>query len=573
MAQVGLYIDREGTSLSPALCNQIAEMVQAIPDIAFSLVEENLLVPEALGRMADQLKNRGVDRALLIGGSPKRYEASFNKFGYPTPLNPYLITVINTKSLLGREVKEEEALERIRRAVKRGLFLQSVSHPIQRESLPVKPEVLVIGGGASGLTVALALVRSGLNVHLIEKKDRLGGKASNLRFSYYQSGKAGPWLEGLIAEVSHHPRITLHLESELKRVEGHFGRFQVKIQGKDKTDQTLPCSAIVVATGYHLQSNRTGIFAHRSFVSPDEMERLLAESEPPTFYWNGKKAESATFVLDQTNTDLKLDAIHMMKQALLLQETFQCQTTILCKEVKVSADGMERLYRRARQQGALFVKYSDPPKFSIVNGRIRVDVKDTSSIRREEEPSLSILSDLVVMSQPILPNEETELLSKRLGLSLGDRGFLMEDNPQLLRVRSNRRGIVVVGGCRFPQELSETLIEAEAAAQEVIKLLAAGRYEYDLAVAEVDPKKCAVCYTCPRLCPHSAITVEKYAERNVYLTPGLGEGLKWGAAKVDPVACYGCGICVGECPAKAITLRHVTEEQIYTQMGFVEGVR
>jgi len=143
----------------------------------------------------------------------------------------------------------------------------------------------------------------------------------------------------------------------------------------------------------------------------------------------------------------------------------------------------------------------------------------------------------------------------------------MEDNPQSLRVRSNRRGVFVAGACRFPQEVSEALIEARAAAEEVITLLSPGAYTYDLSVAEVDPKKCAVCYTCPRLCPHAAITVEKYAERNIYSIYGTEAGTQWGAAKVDPAACYGCGICVAECPAKAITLHHVTDEQIYAQMG------
>jgi heterodisulfide reductase subunit A-like polyferredoxin len=146
----------------------------------------------------------------------------------------------------------------------------------------------------------------------------------------------------------------------------------------------------------------------------------------------------------------------------------------------------------------------------------------------------------------------------------------MEDNPQLLRVRSNRRGIFVAGACRFPQEVSESLTEGRALAQEVTALLSKGTYAYDLAVAEVDPKKCAVCYTCPRLCPHSAITVEKYGDKNVYVTPGTGEETKWGAAKVDPASCYGCGICVAECPAKAITLHHLTDAQIYAQMGLIE---
>jgi heterodisulfide reductase subunit A-like polyferredoxin len=174
----------------------------------------------------------------------------------------------------------------------------------------------------------------------------------------------------------------------------------------------------------------------------------------------------------------------------------------------------------------------------------------------------------LVTSEAFVPSSENENLSRLLKIHLGSRGFLMEDNPQLLRVRSNRRGIFVAGGCRFPQEVSESLTEARAVAEEVTALLLKGDYTYDLAVAEVDPKKCAVCYTCPRLCPHSAITVEQYAERNVYTIPG--KETKWGAAKVDPAACYGCGICVAECPAKAITLRHLTDEQIYAQMNLLE---
>jgi len=102
-------------------------------------------------------------------------------------------------------------------------------------------------------------------------------------------------------------------------------------------------------------------------------------------------------------------------------------------------------------------------------------------------------------------------------------------------------------------------------------LLSKGAYTYDLAVAEVDPKKCAVCYTCPRLCPHSAITVGNIWRKKRLCHPRSGGDTKWGAAKVDPACCYGCGICVAECPAKAITLHHLTDAQIYAADG-VDGI-
>lgn len=446
----------------------------------------------------------------------------------------------------------------------------SPSEPIETQSLPLKPEVLIIGGGVVGISIAQELTRAGMQVILLEKSDHLGGKVLELRKFYNRSEKVKSWIDDQVSEIKKNPRITLLTQTELKRLDGHLGRFQAKARRIDGTETVLSPSAIVVATGYETQRERKGIYGHKRVIDLPQMEKLLSEATDSLLHWDGKKVEMVTFILDGVNADIKVDSIHAIKQSLLLQETFHCQATILCKDVKVAADGMERLYRKAREKGVLFFKYEEPPRLSIVDSHIQVDVKDTAALQKKDQWPISILSDLIVLSDPFIPASETGRLSEMLKLHLGSRGFLMEDNPQLLRIRSNRKGIFVAGGCRFPQEVSESLFEAKAAAQEVIALLSKGTYTYDLSVAEVDPKKCALCYTCPRLCPHSAITVEKYAERNIYAAPETGGETKWGAAKVDPAACFGCGICVAECPAKAITLHHLTDEQIYAQMGLIE---
>jgi heterodisulfide reductase subunit A-like polyferredoxin len=401
----------------------------------------------------------------------------------------------------------------------------------------------------------------------LEKGKGLGGKASDLRRFYNHPEDVQQWIDEKVSGIHKTSDITVITQAELRRLDGHLGRFQAKIRGLDGTEALLSASAVVVATGYATRREIQGLFVHKRVITLTEMEELLPGTTSSNLLWDGGKVETITFLLDGVNEDIKVDSINAIKQSLILQEGFGCQVAILCKDVKVAADGMERLYRKAREKGVLFFKYEESPRLSMVNGKIQVDVKDTAAIQRSDQWTVSILSDLVIISEAFIPAPETERLAAILKLHLGDRGYFVEDNPQLLRVRSNRRGIFVAGACRFPQEVSETLIEARAAAQEVMALLSKGTYPYDLAVAEVDPQKCAVCYTCPRLCPHSAITVEKYAEGNVYETSPIKQGLKWGAAKVDPVACYGCGICVAECPAKAITLHHLTDDQVYGQMG------
>ncbi len=446
--------------------------------------------------------------------------------------------------------------------------MTSASKPIETQSILLKPEALVLGGGIVGISIARFLAQAGIHVTLLEKDDHLGGKALELRTFYDGSGEVRKWIDEKISEIRNSPTITLLTGAELKRVDGHLGRFEVKIRNHDGAESILSPSVIVVATGYATPRERMkGLGDHGRIIGLAEMERLLSGTAELLLDGGGKKIEMVTFLLDQVNEDVKIDSINAIKQSLLLQEKFGCQAIVLCKDVKVSADGMERLYRKAREKGVLFFKYEEPPQIIPEEDRIRIDLKDTAAIQKEERWPVSIPSDLLVVGEAFAPDPGAEYLSRLLRIHLGNRGFLMEDNPQLLRVRSNRRGIFVAGGCRFPQEVSESLIEAGAVAQEAIDLLSKGVYTYELAVAEVDPQKCAVCYTCPRLCPHSAITVEKYAERNIYAPPGKGGETSWSAARVDPVACYGCGICVAECPAKAITLRHLGDEQIYAQMG------
>ena len=571
MPRIGIFIDTLQGSIPASFQEKISDYVKKLPEIAFCLEEENLASSEALSRMGKRLEAGGLDGIVIIGGSPKLYETSFQKLRHPLPLNPYLFAVANIREqALWLMLEEEAALERAKTIISKTIRAVSHSKPIETQSLPLKPDVLILGGGITGISIAQELAKAGIHVFLVEKGTHLGGKALELHRFYNRPLEVRKWMDEKISVVKNNPQITLLTQTELKRLEGHLGRFQAKIQGPDRTETVLAVSAIVAATGYASQRETKGIYRHKRVIVFPEMEKLLSETKGPSLLWDGKKIEMVTYLLDGVNEDIKVDSINAVKQALILQEAFQCQVAILCKDVKVAADGMERLYRKAREKGVLFFKYEEPPKLSIVNGQIQVDVKDTAAIQKREQWPVSILSDLIVASEAFTPTPETERLSNILKIHLGSRGFLMEDNPQLLRVRSNRRGIFVAGACRFPQELSESLIEARAVAQEVIALLSKGAYTYDLAVAEVDPKKCAVCYTCPRLCPHSAITVEKYAERNIYAPPGTGGETKWGAAKVDPAACYGCGICVAECPAKAIVLHHETDEQIYAQMGFME---
>ncbi len=417
------------------------------------------------------------------------------------------------------------------------------------------------------MQTALALADVGIGVTLLTRAKDIGGKAIQLTHFYDRPDEASSWLMKQVERVKNHPKITMKRSVELEGLEGRLGDYRIKTEDPSGRKEVTKGSAVVLAMGNDVVPNTEGIFGHQRFISPSQMEATLKDAGKSLVDEKGKPIQTVIFVLDLVNETIKIDSANAVKNAMLLKENRNCDVYVLCHDVKVSLDGMERRYREAREMGVTFIKYDEPPRFSLVNGQINVEVKEVSTQLRGDEYSLSILSDLVVVSERFVPSRDNQMLANVLGIPLSPEGYLMDDNPQFTNVRTNRRGVFIAGGCRYPQTLDQALVEAAAAASAVTELLSDGVYVYDLAVAEIDAAKCAACLTCPRICPHSAIVVEKYAEKNIYVTHGYEKDFEWKAARVLPMQCYGCGICVSACPTKAITLKHLTDDEISIQLA------
>ena len=60
---------------------------------------------------------------------------------------------------------------------------RGVSLRCKGTSFAVNQSGLVIGGGVSGMTAALALADQGFKVHLVERSERLGGNLLDLNYT------------------------------------------------------------------------------------------------------------------------------------------------------------------------------------------------------------------------------------------------------------------------------------------------------------------------------------------------------------------------------------------------------
>ena len=177
MPRVGIFIDALQGSIPVSLREKISGYVKKLPEIAFCLEEENLASSDALNRIGKRLEAGGFEGVVIVGGSPKLYETSFQKLRHPLPFNPYLFAVANIREqALWMMSDEEAALERAKTIISKTIRAVSNSKPIEAQSLPLKPEVLILGGGITGISIAQELAKSGIHVFLLEKGNHLGGK-------------------------------------------------------------------------------------------------------------------------------------------------------------------------------------------------------------------------------------------------------------------------------------------------------------------------------------------------------------------------------------------------------------
>lgn len=102
--------------------------------------------------------------------------------------------------------------------------------PVTSKKLPV----VVIGGGISGLTVAVEAAEAGAEVLLVEKEPLLGGKVVRLHQSFPKLHSPESGLEMHIRRIRANERITLLTGAEALGLSGHKGDFTVDLLVKPR---------------------------------------------------------------------------------------------------------------------------------------------------------------------------------------------------------------------------------------------------------------------------------------------------------------------------------------------------
>ena len=429
-----------------------------------------------------------------------------------------------------------KAFEQLRMAVTRASMIKAFPIEFSR----VIPAVLVVGGGVVGLTSALYLAKLGFTVHLVEKAASLGGKVSLIRFGL--KGENIPeHLEELVSEITTHPNIKLHLNSEVKSNSGFVGNFASVLSG----GETINHAVTIIATGGQEYISDEYLCNKDSRVYTQlQLEEAIYNNDPAVR--NARNIVMIQCVGSRDNNRRtfcsKICCTKSLKLALQLKEQDPSKNIfILYRDIRTYGT-FEKYYSEARRKGVIFIRYNLENKPILENseeqGREFLKITVDDHILGQK---IEIDADLISLATGVAASTENPKIARIFNLPLEENGFFKEAHMKLRPIDFITNGIFVCGLAHAPKSIEESIIQAKAAVGRACTILYNDILKSNGSVA-VNNGKCAACLTCVRTCPYG---IPKIINNKVF---------------IDPVQCKGCGICTVECPFNALELQNMSND-------------
>ncbi|MEW5924772.1 MAG: FAD-dependent oxidoreductase, partial [Candidatus Zixiibacteriota bacterium] len=229
-------------------------------------------------------------------------------------------------------------------------------------------DIMVVGGGMTGMTAALAAADAGYKVFLIEKAPKLGGWATKFRKVFpkhppYQDLE-DTGVAGLIEKVNGHQNITVHTATTIKKTKGQPGKFEVTLTGNGQETNFL-IGSIIQATGWvPYEPRKLGKWGYG--VSPDVVTNIqveeMANNGGIKRLSDGKPIDSIAFLQCAGSRDQEhlpyCSAVCCrvsLKQAMYVREQYpDAKIYIIYKDVR-SPQQYEMFYAHAQKDDGLFL--------------------------------------------------------------------------------------------------------------------------------------------------------------------------------------------------------------------------
>jgi heterodisulfide reductase subunit A2 len=556
--RIGVFVCDCGYNIGGLIdVDEIARYAGGLPGVAVSTVVGHGCSKESLENIQAAIKENSLNRVVMGACSPRTHENLFQDTIRKAGLNKYLLEMANLRdqdTWVHSELPEK-AGDKARDLIRMAVSSAALSRPLSEHTLPMNKDILVVGGGVTGMNAALSLAGKGYKVHLVERSGALGGVAGGIRKTL-GGEDVQAYMSNLAERVKAHANIQVILNAVIVDHSGMPGMFRTGIQfGPRLAYRQITHGAAILATGAPPRRPKAYLLdEHRAVLTQLDLDGLIEDRPGDVGAWRNVVMIQCVGSRCEDNPNCsRVCCQSAVKNALrILDVNPGARVFVLHREMRTYGF-QEDAYRRARERGVIFVHYETDDEPLVESAGDRVSVLFTDPVLGRK---IRVEADCLALSTGFMADDEaTEDLAAIFHLNRTTDGYFLEDHIKLRPVDLSAPGFFVAGTAHSPKSISESIAQAQAAAGRAQTLLARDVINLGASVARVQGEKCAACLICVRICPFDVpfINADGYSE-------------------IDPAKCHGCGLCAAECPAGAIQLMQYEDDQILAKVyGLLEG--
>ena len=232
--RIGVFICHCGSNIAGTVdCPSVAEQSLGFPDVVYATDTMYACSEPGQDSIINAIKEHNLSGVVVASCTPRMHEPTFRRAVERAGLNRYMFEMANIRehvSWIGKdkEANTNKAAELVRMAAAK----LRLNRELMPKKFPVTKKVLVIGGGVAGIQAALDCADAGLDVIMVEREPSIGGKMSKLDKTFPTVDCSSCILGPRMVDIVQHPRITLYAYSEVEKVSGFVGNFEVTVRKK-----------------------------------------------------------------------------------------------------------------------------------------------------------------------------------------------------------------------------------------------------------------------------------------------------------------------------------------------------
>lgn len=251
MKRVGVFVCHCGTNISAVVdCPGVAASAQAYPGVVYATDYKYMCSEPGQELIRKAVQEQRLDRVVVASCSPRMHEQTFRRCVETAGLNPYFLEMANIREHCAwvHAHEKDRATEKADDLVKMAVAKALKNKPLQKTTIAVTDRALVIGGGIAGIQAAIDLANTGHSVDIVEREPSIGGKMAQIDKTFPTLDCSACILTPKMVEAASHPRINLLTYSEIEKVDGFVGNFDVTIRQKARSVNMERCTGCGVCT-------------------------------------------------------------------------------------------------------------------------------------------------------------------------------------------------------------------------------------------------------------------------------------------------------------------------------------